>query len=64
MEILIFDTHWQLSATISPYKFTQHHSSEGYLYSSRKTCDAEKLFSENKNWFCQSNPEKHKKKVT
>ena len=46
MEILIFDTHWQLSVTISPYKFNQYHSSEGYLFSSRKTCDVEKLFSE------------------
>ena len=40
MEILIFDTHQQLSAIISPYEFTQHHSSEGCLFSLEKTCDA------------------------
>ena len=39
MEILIFDTHWQLSAIISPFKFMQHHSSEDCLFTSKKTCD-------------------------
>ena len=73
MKILIFDTHWQLSTIISPYKFMQHDFSEGCLFSSEKTCDiewqkpisskfpTEKLFSENKNWFCQSNLEEQRK---
>ena len=39
MEILIFDTQWQLSAMISPFKFIQRHSSEGCLFTSEKTCD-------------------------
>ena len=39
MEIFIFDTHWQLSTIIAPYKFTQCHSSEGCLFLSEKTCD-------------------------
>ena len=41
MEILIFDTHWSLSAIISPFQFTQHHSSEGCLFTSEKTYDLE-----------------------
>ena len=40
MEILIFDTHWPLSAIISPFQFTQRHSSEGCLFTSEKICDA------------------------
>ena len=36
MEILIFDTHRQLSAIISPYKSVWHHFSEGRLFSSEK----------------------------
>ena len=32
MEILKFETHQQLFATISPYKFTQRYSSEGWLF--------------------------------
>ena len=39
MEILIFNTHRRLSAIISPFKFTQRHSSEGCLFTSEKTCD-------------------------
>ena len=39
MEILIFDTHRPLSAIISTFQFTQHHSSEGCLFASEKTCD-------------------------
>ena len=39
MEILIFDTHRPLSAIISPFQLTQHHLSEGYLFTSEKTCD-------------------------
>ena len=39
MEILIFDTHRPLSAIISPFQFTQRHSSEGCLFTSEKTCD-------------------------
>ena len=41
MDILIFDTHQQLSTLISPFKFTQRHSSEGYLFTLEKTCDVE-----------------------
>ena len=41
MEILIFDTHWSLSAIISPFQFTQYHSSEGCLFTSEKTYDLE-----------------------
>ena len=37
MEIFIFDTHLQLSAIIAPYKFTEHHISEGCLFSLEKT---------------------------
>ena len=36
MEILIFDTNRQLSAIISPFKFTQRHSNEGRLFASEK----------------------------
>ena len=36
MEILTFDTHWQLSAITSPFKFTQQHSSKGCLCTSEK----------------------------
>ena len=36
MEILIFDTHRRLSARISPFKFTQRHSSEGCLLHRKK----------------------------
>ena len=33
MEILIFDTHWPLSAVISPFQFTQHNSvNAAYLH--------------------------------
>ena len=39
MAIFIFDVHRWLAAIISPYKFTQRHSSEGCLFSSEKTCD-------------------------
>ena len=39
MEILIFDTHRQLSTIVSPFKFMQRHSSEGCLFTSEKTCD-------------------------
>ena len=41
MEVLIFDTHRPLSAIISPFQFTQRHSSEGCLFTSEKTCDVE-----------------------
>ena len=41
MEILMFDTQRWLSAIIVPYKFTQRHSTEGYLFLSEKTCDVE-----------------------
>ena len=34
MEILVFDTRQQLSAIISTFKFTQCHSSGGYLFAS------------------------------
>ena len=37
MEILIFDTHQQLSVIISPFKFMQHHSTEDCLFTSEKT---------------------------
>ena len=40
MEILIFDIdipHQPLSAMISPFEFTQRHSSEGCLFTSGKT---------------------------
>ena len=36
MEIITFDTHLQLSAIISPYKYAQQHSSEGCLFSLEK----------------------------
>ena len=39
MEILIFDTHWPLSAMIYPFQFMQCHSREGCLFTSGKTCD-------------------------
>ena len=39
MEILIFDTRRPLSAIISPFQFTQRHSSEGCLFTSEKACD-------------------------
>ena len=39
MEIFIFDTHQQCSTIMFPYKFMQCHSSEGWLFSSEKTCD-------------------------
>ena len=72
MVILIFETHQPLSAIISPFQFTKHHSSEGCLFTLEKTCDieclkpirtssSEKLISGNKNQFCQSNLEKQKK---
>ena len=41
MEILVFDTHRPLSAIIYPFQFTQHHSCEGYLFTSGKTCHVE-----------------------
>ena len=41
MEILIFDTHRLLSDKISPFEFTQRHSSEGCLFTSEKACDVE-----------------------
>ena len=48
MEILIFDTHWQFSAIISPYKLTQCHSSEGYLFLTEKNlwcqCRTQSIF--------------------
>ena len=40
-DILIFDTNCKLSAIISPFQFTQHHSSEGCLFTLEKTCDVE-----------------------
>ena len=39
MDNLISDTHQRFSAIISPFKFTQRHSSEACLFSSEKTCD-------------------------
>ena len=39
-EILIFDTNRPHSVLISPFQFTQCHSSEGCLNTSEKTCDA------------------------
>ena len=36
MEIMALNTHRHLSAIISPYRYTQRHSSEGYLLSSGK----------------------------
>ena len=41
MEILIFDTDRSLFAIISPIQFTQHHFSDGCLFTSEKTCDIE-----------------------
>ena len=41
MEILIFDTHQRLCAKISLFEFTQRHSSEGCLFTSKKPCDVE-----------------------
>ena len=41
VEILIFDTHWQLAPVISPFRVTQRYSSEGCLSTSEKTCDIE-----------------------
>ena len=41
MEALIFDTHQPFSTIISPFKFTQHHSSEDCLLTLEKTCDTE-----------------------
>ena len=41
MEILIFDTHQPHSPIISPFQFTQYHSSEGCLFASEKTCEVE-----------------------
>ena len=38
---MTFDTRGRLSATISPFKCTQRHYSEGCLFSSGKTCDVE-----------------------
>ena len=43
MEILIFDTHWRLSAIISPFKFMQRHFSEGCLFTLEKTCDVDRV---------------------
>ena len=37
MEIMTFNTRWRLFAIISPYTYTQRHSSEGWLFSSEKT---------------------------
>ena len=53
MEILIFDTHQWLSAIISPYKLMQRHSSEGYLFSSEKTLEANKKQVPLKNHFLE-----------
>ena len=39
MKILIFDTHQQLSAIISPYKFMLRNFSKDRLFSSEKTCE-------------------------
>ena len=41
MEILISDTHRPLSAIISPFQLTQHHSSDGWIFTSEKPCDVE-----------------------
>ena len=41
MEILIFDTHREISAVISPFEFTQRHYSEGCLFILEKTCNVE-----------------------
>ena len=60
MEILILDTHWPLSAIISPFQFTQHHSSEGCSFTLGKTSDVSEL-SGNKNRFFQSNLEEQTK---
>ena len=35
------DTHRQLSAMITPHKYTQRHSSEGCLFSSERIFDLE-----------------------
>ena len=48
MEILIFDTHQQLSTKISPCKSVRHRFSEGLLFSSEKTCDIECVLEANK----------------
>ena len=40
MEIFIFNPDRLISAIIAPYKFTQHHSREGCVFSSEKTCDS------------------------
>ena len=72
IEIMAFDIHQQFSAIISPRKYMQHHSGEGCLFSSEKICgvecykliessSSEKLFSENRNWFCLSNLEEQRK---
>ena len=72
MEILISKTHQQLSAIISSYTLMQCHFSEGCLFSSEKAYDvecskpirkslSEKLFSENKNRFCQSDLKEQRK---
>ena len=37
MDIMSFDTHQQLSAITSTYKYAQRHCSEGYLFSLEKT---------------------------
>ena len=66
MEILICDTHWPFSAIISPFQLTQHHSSEGCLFTLEKNLWCRvlgankkqvpwKILSGNKNQFCQSN---------
>ena len=39
MDIWMFDTNWPFSTIISPFQFTQLHSSEGCLFKSEKTCD-------------------------
>ena len=41
MEIMKFDTRRRISAVISPYKCTQRHSSEGFLFSSETNFDVE-----------------------
>ena len=72
IEIMTFDTHRHFSAIISLYKYTQRHFSEGCLFSSEKNLwrgvseankklFSKKLFSEKKNWFCQSNLEEQRK---
>ena len=48
MEILIFDTHQQLSLIISPCKSVWHRFSESLLFSSEKTCDTECVLEANK----------------